>query len=894
MKGHKVAGDLSDILAALAAGCLNVPTGDLERNVPLTRYGLDSIATIELTAAIERTLDRRLSDTVLLEHPDLDSLERYLTSADAGVAVFQGGMEQMVSDSVLSPDIRPVAPPMRGSAGGGVLLTGATGFLGGFILRSLLQKMHVKVHCLARPAGGRSARDRIRTSMLGWGIWKADFDSRIEVVEGDIASPLLGLERKRYEALSDETDAVYHAAANVNWVYSYGALRNTNVSGTRELLRFACTARTKLFHFISSVSVCYSTAGPREVSEDDDVHPFLQGIHLGYAQSKCVAEALVCQAGERGVPVAIFRPSLVTGDRSSGAVKTDDLLSRLVKATILMGTAPDLDWNMDCCPVDYVADAIVSLASSGERKRIFHLVNPVQRHWREFVLWLNLYGYEVKIVPFREWLELLVLESRATDHPRRELLPFFSNEPAGEGGLTLPELYEESRRSRVNGDQTLRALQGYSLGSPRLGASLLDRYFQSYVDSGFLPEASNGWRTRKGRAQTVSDEDLLSDIFRGILGRDKVKVLEVKMEPLNSEHSIISELASWKYGNAAGLDRCRVMFSKNGGAPEALTVIVKKKARDEHAIDVAIQVAGQCSPAMGRAFARHGWEIGLAGSHVREIGIYLQRNKSFRRHMPAVLGSRCDDERGEWILVLEDISSLDMIDSAHSIETWSEVRIESALRGLASLHSVWFGREEKLMGQPWLGPVVSGKKRAQMGDLWSALAENACRRFSEWAGPDMRELQRRLVEEVDSRWQRLDEMTRTLTHNDFNSRNIALRREGKEMRLCAYDWELATVGVPQHDLAEFLCFVLAPGADRREVFHYLEFHRAELEREARVKIDPNEWVEGFGLSLHDLLVDRFGMYAMIDCFRPQRFMRRVVSTWRNLYGLFPLEEVLRK
>ena len=51
-----------------------------------------------------------------------------------------------------------------------------------------------------------------------------------------------------------------------------------------------------------------------------------------------------------------------------------------------------------------------------------------------------------------------------------------------------------------------------------------------------------------------------------------------------------------------------------------------------------------------------------------------------------------------------------------------------------------------------------------------------------------------------------------LIHNDFNPRNLALRREVGGWRLCAYDWELATIGVPQHDCAEFLCFVLPPGS----------------------------------------------------------------------------------
>jgi aminoglycoside phosphotransferase (APT) family kinase protein len=137
---------------------------------------------------------------------------------------------------------------------------------------------------------------------------------------------------------------------------------------------------------------------------------------------------------------------------------------------------------------------------------------------------------------------------------------------------------------------------------------------------------------------------------------------------------------------------------------------------------------------------------------------------------------------------------------------------------------------------------------------------------------------------------RVDALPAQVIHNDFNPRNVALRREEGRLRLCCYDWELATLGVPQHDLAEFLCFVLKPSTDRSEVLHYLDLHRSALTRASNRPIDPVAWETGFRLSLHDLLIDRFALYAMIDRFRPQRFLTRVVSTWYALYELFPIEE----
>ena len=81
-------------------------------------------------------------------------------------------------------------------------------------------------------------------------------------------------------------------------------------------------------------------------------------------------------------------------------------------------------------------------------------------------------------------------------------------------------------------------------------------------------------------------------------------------------------------------------------------------------------------------------------------------------------------------------------------------------------------------------------------------------------------------------------MPRTLIHNHFSPRNVAIRDVGGSPRLCAYDWELATLGAPQRDLAHFPCFVLDPGASGDEIALHVERHRAALAGAAGTPIDP--------------------------------------------------------
>ena len=101
--------------------------------------------------------------------------------------------------------------------------------------------------------------------------------------------------------------------------------------------------------------------------------------------------------------------------------------------------------------------------------------------------------------------------------------------------------------------------------------------------------------------------------------------------------------------------------------------------------------------------------------------------------------------------------------------------------------------------------------------------------------------------------------------------------------MCVYDWELATMGIPQHDLAEFLCFVLTPFSTKEEVLIWVEEYRQALEKAVGEKLDSEEWLVGFRASLGDLLINRFSMYLLAHRFHSQNYMQRVVLTWKNLF-----------
>ena len=395
---------LEATIGAVASRCLHGRPGGgshptaVDLDTPFEWLGLDSLATIELAAALEDELGCELPADVLVGCTDARSLAGRLARLGVGDArTADDPFDQMVADAALPDDIRPASDSVHPDTGlrnaGTILLTGATGFLGSAILAELLDTSNATIVCLVR-----STSLPIRTSGTG----------RIRTITGDLSHPRFGLSESKYDGLAREVDAVCHAAAAVNWVFSYAGLRGANVLGTLELLRLACRAGAA-FHFVSSLSTCYSTSGPRTADEDFDALSELRGIHLGYAQTKVVGEALTREAGRRGLPVRIYRPSLISGYSLTGAFNRDDLISALVRGCVRMGIAPDLDWKLDCEPVDVVAKAIVALSAS--RETVFHLGHVRPRHWRECVLWMRMYGYDVRLVSYHAWLRRLERET---------------------------------------------------------------------------------------------------------------------------------------------------------------------------------------------------------------------------------------------------------------------------------------------------------------------------------------------------------------------------------------------------------------------------------------------------------------------------------------------------
>ena len=260
-------------------------------------------------------------------------------------------------------------PPATPSPTGPLLLTGATGFLGMELLARYLERTDRTVYALVRARDDAEAQARLQAAVERVVPAPGRFDHRLLAIRGDVALPGLGLSRSRRLALAEAVTEIVHAAASVSFTLPLEEAREINVEGTRRLLELAelCTMHGSLRRF-SHVSTAYVAGDASGVFGEDD-HDVGQAFRNTYERTKWEAERLVREHAER-LPVQVFRPSIVVGERETGWTAAFNVIYAPLRAYATGASLPVIPGRrsapVDVVPVDYVADAIFELASRAD------------------------------------------------------------------------------------------------------------------------------------------------------------------------------------------------------------------------------------------------------------------------------------------------------------------------------------------------------------------------------------------------------------------------------------------------------------------------------------------------------------------------------------------------
>jgi thioester reductase-like protein len=258
-----------------------------------------------------------------------------------------------------------------------ILLTGSTGYIGAHIASNLLAEHSNPLNLLVRARDAQEGRARLWRALqlhMDFARFAEMLNSRIQIFLGDLTDSRFGLDSADYQRLVRSTDSVIHCAASLNRKSEKSCL-NVNLRGTLEVIELAMRARDehglRRFSHVSTVAV----AGMRsnEVVEEDTAIDWNRSDYDPYARTKKFCEHMVRELLP-DVPRTIFRPSIVLGDSRRPETNQFDM----VRAFVFLAGLPALPFRptdrVDIVPVDFVADAIVTLhQKENAAHEIYHL-----------------------------------------------------------------------------------------------------------------------------------------------------------------------------------------------------------------------------------------------------------------------------------------------------------------------------------------------------------------------------------------------------------------------------------------------------------------------------------------------------------------------------------------
>lgn len=351
----------SGLRVLLAEAGLSVFEGDTR----LVAAGLNSMAMAQMINKVAALYGKRLSARQLaaMSVAELDNF--VFGDGRSSVARAPVDWSSYVEEAWSAFDV--VVPRAAQLHDGHVFLTGASGFVGAYLVNRLLADAAVlSVTCLVRAPDDASALSRVRDALALFGsAMPTSPHAQLLAVAGDLAAPNLGMTRERFEALArSHAWLCVHNGAMVDSIKPFAALAATNVGGTVTMARFAALSGVHLHH-VSTIGVLSSSG---VLDERPDV-PSSALSHLsGYAQSKWVAE----QCALRYAHTVVYRLGSIGGRNERDSI---NMMVRGIAALGRVCVSCVPRW-LPIVPVEACASALVRLALAAPlQRRVFHVVS---------------------------------------------------------------------------------------------------------------------------------------------------------------------------------------------------------------------------------------------------------------------------------------------------------------------------------------------------------------------------------------------------------------------------------------------------------------------------------------------------------------------------------------
>lgn len=487
--------ELEEWLLARFERDLEVPLASAETDI--FSAGVDSLQTTRIWRYIVRDLDLgdqgdKLSQNIVFEKGTVRALAKHLyqmrTHEEFEAEDELKVMREMIEKYSHFTHHYPILKKQPESEV--VLVTGATGNLGAFIVADLLKRSNVsEVWALVRAPGQVAAGSRLSKALADRNIVLGDHEAaKLHAVPSDLSQQNIGLEDFVLEHLLSSLTSVIHSAWAVNFNLGVRSFEQQHIGGTYNLINLCLRSRLPVparFFFCSSVSAGSNTPKPASIAEAT-IEDLSRAQTMGYGRSKLVTEHITRNAmRDAGLHSRVLRIGQLGGDTVTAHWNETEAVALMFRSALTTGALPALDERPSWLPVDQCAQAIIDIAldvsnASSEVDLVYHLVNPETFSWKNDLLpalkkQSALPDFE--IVSPVDWLHRLeTSEQDPEKNPSIKLIDFWKSKYGGDtsqqsedGGLVF-----ETKR-------TVQDSPSLALVKDPVSVGLVQRYIETWM-----------------------------------------------------------------------------------------------------------------------------------------------------------------------------------------------------------------------------------------------------------------------------------------------------------------------------------------------------------------------------------------------------------------------------
>ncbi len=328
------------------------------------------------------------------------------------------------------------------------------------------------------------------------------------------------------------------------------------------------------------------------------------------------------------------------------------------------------------------------------------------------------------------------------------------------------------------------------------------------------------------------------------------------------ENGILTNIASKVNKKIIGFIPFQVSYQQQNEVAVTKDILIKSKPIDDEVIKGLHTIAASINPELSDLLRKSKRNLEYHKCHLKEIELYEYLNTSGFENIPKYYGKHVDSKREVYMLIQEflNVAEMKLMNSENHPEYWKPEIIRSVITTITKFHQntvvadfkhvqefkPWKSKElYKKMMQILISECATAKHQSVVCDLHDA------------------------IDNLESEAVALH-VEKTIIHNDFNPRNIAIRNDDFPV---IYDWELAVIDYPHRDIVEFLSFVLKPNFTKDEFYFYLKEH-AQLYQ----NIAWDEWLKVYKYSLKVYIITRLSFYEVSGILIAYDFSKRVLDT----------------